>query len=172
MCWLSRGGRGGGSAAAVQAIVCRGLSVISPIACEMGHRSRRDAFARLSRVGEGGAKNKGRERGRKKTKNDWRSPSERTSPLRPPLQDAEVTLGKISDTTTGPPRPPLERRSRQVSGLAGDADARASSRKPTEGYAAYVHIQLCMFKSGSGAGGSAHLKNQSLLKPAKTEELI
>lgn len=84
----------GGSAAAVQAIVCRGLSVISSIACEMGHRSRRDAFARLSRVGEGGAKNKRAGEGDKKKKNDWRNPSERTSPLRPPLQDAEVTLGK------------------------------------------------------------------------------
>lgn len=89
MYWLDEGlADGCRGAVAVQAIVCLGLSVISPIACEMGHRSRRDVFTGLSRVEEGGAKNKERQReGEKKG-----GPSERTSPLRPPLQDAEVTL--------------------------------------------------------------------------------
>lgn len=153
MCWLDKGLAGGcRGAVAVQAIVCRGLSVISPIACEMGHRSRRDAFMGLSRVGEGGAKNKGRKR-EGGGKGGWRSPSQRTSPLRPPPAGHRGDFG----------------RSWQVSRRCGRA--RPHQNQQRDMWCMYIFNFVCS-RAVSGAGGSAHLKNQSLLKPAKTEELI
>lgn len=51
----------------------------------MGHRSRRDAFARLSRVGEGGAKNKRAGEGDKKNKKRLEEPlrEDESSPAPP-----------------------------------------------------------------------------------------